>query len=234
MKNGIAHIVFIFLIFFNLENLAQSTFSSQRLEQSAINYLQKHFSSKSYPNFLMKFPEISFQSSTVKAKFEYIENKSSSIQKLDILFYDNNELVRKIEIPFKIKIQREVVVANRDIPPNSILKDEDLITISREVEDINQIFSEIYDAVGKLSNRRIAKGEIIQKRDLQQPKVITRGQNVNIEVISGNVKIYTNGIAIQDGSIGDVIRVRRDNEDHKSTIEGTVVGENLVQIILRR
>ena len=234
MKNGIAHIVFILLIFFNLDNLAQSTFSAQRLEQSAINYLQKQFSSKSYPNFLMKFPEISFQSSTVKAKFEYIENKSSSIQKLDILFYDNNELVRKIEIPFKIKIQREVVVANREIPPNSILKDDDLITISREVEDINQIFSEIYDAVGKLSNRRIAKGEIIQKRDLQQPKVIKRGQNVSIEVISGNVRIYTNGTAIQDGSIGDVIRVRRDNEDHKSTIEGTVVGENLVQIILRR
>ena len=234
MKNGIAHIVFILLIFFNLDNLAQSTFSAQRLEQSAINYLQKQFSSKSYPNFLMKFPEISFQSSTVKAKFEYIENKSSSIQKLDILFYDNNELVRKIEIPFKIKIQREVVVANREIPPNSILKDDDLITISREVEDINQIFSEIYDAVGKLSNRRIAKGESIQKRDLQQPKVIKRGQNVSIEVISGNVRIYTNGTAIQDGSIGDVIRVRRDNEDHKSTIEGTVVGENLVQIILRR
>ena len=71
------------------------------------------------------------------------------------------------------------------------------------------------------------------KSDLQQPKVVKRGQNVNIEVISGSVKIYSTGTATQDGAIGDLIRVRRDNDNTKTTIEATVVGENLVQIILK-
>lgn len=234
MKLLLIHIVIVFFALTVLNCYAQSTFSSQRLEQLAINYLQKQFLGEPIPIFLMKFPDVTFRSTNVKAKFEYTENISSSIQKLDILFYENNELIRKIEIPFKIKLQREVVVAKRDIPPNSILKDEDLITISREIEDINQIITEISQAIGNLSNRRIAKGEIIQKRDLQKPKVIRRGQTVNIEVISGNVKIYSTGTAIQDGSIGDLIRVRRENENYKSTIEGVVVDENLVQIILRK
>ena len=163
MKKLFSYITFFITLLISFKCYSQSTFSSQRLEQSAINYLQKQFSGKSVPSFLMKFPDVTFQSSTVKAKFEYVENLNSSIQKLDILFYDNNEMIRKIEIPFKIKIQREVVVANRDIPPNSILKEDDLITVSREVDDFNQIINEIYLAVGKLTNRRISKGETIKK-----------------------------------------------------------------------
>jgi len=234
MNIRFVYIASLFFTFSILHCLAQSTFSSQRLEQSAVNFLQKQFPGKATPSFLMKFPDVSFQSSNVKAKFEYTENLASSIQKLDILFFENNELIREIEIPFKIKLQREVVVAKRDIPPNSIIKDDDLITINREIEDINQIISELSQAIGKLSIRRITRGEIIQKRDLQQPKVIKRGQTVNIEVISGSVRIYSSGTAIQDGSIGEIIRVRRENENTKSTIEGTVVSENLVQIILRK
>lgn len=233
MKNIITYITFFLALLISINCYSQSTFSSQRLEQSARNFLQKQFSVNSFPIFLIKFPDVSFHSPTVKAKFDYLENLNSSIQKLDVLFYNNNELIRKIEIPFKITIQREVVVANRDIPPNSILKEDDLITVGREVDNFNQILDEIHFAVGKLTNRRISKGETIKKSDLQQQKVVKRGQNVNIEVISGNVKIYSTGTAIQDGAIGDLIRVRRDTDNIKSTIEGIVVGENLVQLILK-
>lgn len=222
---------FVFLIAFNC--YSQSTFSSQRLEEAGINYLQKQFGEKYLPSFLMKFPDVSFQSPSVKAKFDYTENLQTSIQKLDILFYENNELIRKIEVPFKIKIQKEVVVANKDIPPNSVIREDDLITVSRDVDNYNQIIIEIQNAVGKLTARRISRGEIIKKNDLQQPKVIKRGQSVNVEVISGNVKIYTTGVASQDGAIGETIRIRRDNDNSKSTIDGIVVNDNLVQIILR-
>jgi len=233
MKSSVNYIIIIFTLLIATETYSQSSFSAARLEQAAVSFLQKQFSSNSVPSFLMKFPDVNFKSSNIKAKFDFEENISSSIQKLDILFFDNNDLIRKVEIPFKIKIQMEVVVSNRDIPPNSILKEDDLITVSRDVEDFNQILNEINQAVGKLTNRRLSKGNIIRKNDLQQPQVIKRGHNVNIEVISGSVKIYSTGTAIQDGSIGDKIRVRRDNDNSKTTIEGTVVGENLVQINLR-
>lgn len=233
MKSILNYIILFVLLLLASESYSQSSFSSSRLEQAANNYLQKQFSEKSAPLFLTKFPDISFSSSTVKAKFTYNENLNSSIQKLDILFFDNNELIRKIEIPFKIKIQMEVVVTNREIPPNSVLKEDDLITVSRDVDDINQILGEINQAVGKLTNRRLSKGELIKKNDLQLPKTIKRGQTVNIEVISGNVKIYSTGVSLQDGTVGETIRVRRDNDNNKSTLDCNVVGENLVQIYLR-
>lgn len=231
MKHSLTYIL-IFL-FGLVEAISQSTFSAQRLEQAAINYLRKQFQSASSPTFLIKFPDVSFESSNIKAKFDYKINEQSSIQKLFILFYEDNDLIRKIEIPFKIKIQTEVVVANRDIPPNSVISENDLVTISRDIDDIDQIITELHQAVGKLAIRRISKGEVVKKNDLQQVKVIKRGQNVNVEVISGNVKIYTTGIAIQDGGVGDVIRLRREIDNTKTTIEGKVVNENLVQIILR-
>lgn len=233
MKSFVNYIIIIFTLLIATETYSQSSFSATRLEQAAVSYLQKQFSSNTVPSFLMKFPDVNFKSSNIKAKFDYVENINSSIQKLDVLFFDNNDLIRKIEIPFKIKIQKEVVVTNRDIPPNSILKEDDLITVSRDVEDFNQILSEINQAVGKLTNRRISKGDIIRKNDLQQPQIVKRGQNVNIEVISGSVKIYSTGVSLQDGSVGDKVRVRRENDNTKSTIEATVVGENLVQINLR-
>lgn len=233
MKSSVNYIIIIFALFIATETYSQSSFSAARLEQAAVSFLQKQFSSNTVPSFLMKFPDVNFKSSNVKAKFVFVENISSSIQKLDVLFFDNNDLIKKIEIPFKIKIHKEAVVSNRDIPPNSILKEDDLITVSRDVEDFNQILNEINQAVGKLTNRRISKGDIIRKNDLQQPQVIKRGQNVNIEVISGNVKIYSTGVSLQDGCIGDKVRVRRENDNTKSTIEGIVVGDNLVQINLR-
>lgn len=233
MKSSVNYTIIIFALFIATETYSQSSFSAARLEQAAVSFLQKQFSSNTVPSFLMKLPDVNFKSSNVKAKFDFVENKSSSIQKLDVLFFDNNDLIKKIEIPFKIKIHKEAVVSNRDIPPNSILKEDDLITVSRDVEDFNQILSEINQAVGKLTNRRISKGDIIRKNDLQQLQVIKRGQNVNIEVISGNIKIYSTGVSLQDGSIGDKVRVRRENDNTKSTIEGIVVGDNLVQINLR-
>lgn len=231
MKHSLKYIL-IFL-FGLVEAISQSTFSAQRLEQAANNYLRKQFQSASSPTFLIKFPDVSFESSNIKAKFDFKINEQSSIQKLFILFYEDNDLIRKIEIPFKIKIQTEVVVANRDIPPNSAISENDLVTISRDIDDIDQIITELHQAVGKLAIRRISKGEVVKKNDLQQVKVIKRGQNVNVEVISGNVKIYTTAIAIQDGGVGDVIRLRREIDNTKTTIEGKVVNENLVQIILR-
>ncbi len=233
MKSQFYYIIFLCILFLMTNAYSQSTFSSERLEQAAIQYLQKQFSANAVPLFLLKFPDIHFKNSNIKAKFDYIENIRSSIQKLDILFFEDNELIRKIEIPFKIRIQKEVVVARRDIPPNSVLKEDDLITVSRDIDDFNQIMDEIYQAVGKLSNRRLSKGEVIRKNDLDLPKTIKRGQSVNIEVISGSVKIYSTGVSLQDGSIGEIIRIRRENDNNKSTIEATIVGENLVQLILR-
>lgn len=85
------------------------------------------------------------------------------------------------------------------------------------------------DLIGQTPRRALAAGMPIRAADIGKPEVITKNSLVTMVVQGPGLTITTTGRAMESGSIGDVVQVM--NPQSKRTIQATVTGTNLVQVI---
>jgi flagellar basal body P-ring formation protein FlgA len=82
--------------------------------------------------------------------------------------------------------------------------------------------------VGKVAKRTLLPGRAIPLNSIDDPKAVANGSRVKIIFEEGGLSISTYAIALQSGSIGDLIRVR--NLDSGLTISGVVQADGSVRI----
>lgn len=86
------------------------------------------------------------------------------------------------------------------------------------------------DAEGLEARRNLAAGRIVRDRDLVEPRLVRRGDQVSILVQSGALKITARGEALEEGAEGDTVRVVT---DASRTLDGRVAADGSVVIPLR-
>lgn len=119
-------------------------------------------------------------------------------------------------------------VAARDIPVGTLVtasmleaRSGDLATLPRlAVLDENA-------AVGRVATRTLARGSVIQGSQLQAPALIQRNRTVSVEAVGQGFRVVRQGEALQDGALGDTVRVRMSN---RSILTGVVAGEGVVKV----
>ena len=82
--------------------------------------------------------------------------------------------------------------------------------------------------IGLEVRRNISQGAPLIKSSIQQPMAIKRGEIVTIAAKAGTITVNTTGSALNDGRLGQKIRVR--NSQSNRVITGRVVAEGKVQI----
>jgi len=86
--------------------------------------------------------------------------------------------------------------------------------------------------VGMAARRSLRAGKPIREVDVTPPIIVSKGSLVTMSLQSPGLTLSGTGRALEDGAKGDVIRIM--NTRSKRTIEGTVVGPDLVRITPRR
>ena len=226
-------IVFVISIFISGNLSAKSTFSEDRIKQFCENYINANFQNIQSIEFLIKFSDVQFVEDNINAKIEYQENPNSSIQKLQVIFSNNEKYLQIYDIPFRITQIQEVYIAQRDIHPNEAITENDFILSKSGIIASPDVIRNSQDLENKIARRTIKKGEILKESLLSTQTIISRGKPVQIEVVSGGVVIRTTGTSLDDAGIGNSARVRRDGNDSKATLTGKVNDEGIVQIILK-
>ncbi len=74
--------------------------------------------------------------------------------------------------------------------------------------------------IGRILKRRLSVGRPIRHKDVEMPQIISRNNLVQMVYRKGNIELITDGRALDDGSIGEVIRLR--NEKSGKIIRGEV------------
>ena len=88
---------------------------------------------------------------------------------------------------------------------------------------------DIDDVIGKEVKRSGNPNEPLMFRDLSKPILVRRGSLVIIRLVTANMSLTARGKAMEDGSLGDVIRVV--NQSSNKTIQVEVVAENEVRAL---
>jgi len=135
----------------------------------------------------------------------------------------------KIYVPFKIRILTDVIVAARTLPKGTLLTESDFKKASVDSKKLRSAyFTQASQVKGLITKSTIYSGRVITAKKLRLPQLISRGDPVTITAINSAIRVSMKGIAIENGRLGDRIRVK--NLSSSQTIDAKIVAKQQVEI----
>lgn len=146
-----------------------------------------------------------------------------------VRFYDRGYLVREETVRLVMELVREVVVSDKVLNKDQIIKSDDVHIVKKWFRRIPlDTVSKVEEVVGKRMDASIRPNTEITRNMLKEPIMIKRGNMVKIVLDTGTMQIATQGLSEEDGIQGAIIRVK--NMSSKRTIYARVLGESLVGV----
>ena len=119
-------------------------------------------------------------------------------------------------------------VAARDIPVGTLVTASMLEARSGDLTALpRQAVLDENAAVGRVATRTLTRGSVVQSSQLQAPALIQRNRTVSVEAVGQGFRVVRQGEALQDGALGDTVRVRMGN---RSILTGVVAGNGVVKV----
>ncbi|WP_286236871.1 flagellar basal body P-ring formation chaperone FlgA [Neptuniibacter halophilus] len=131
-------------------------------------------------------------------------------------------------IAAEVKHFGPAVVSNISLPRNAQLR---LSNLTLEEVDLTTLRSAYFtrpaDIKGWTTKRSIPAGSVITASMLKAPLAISQGNAVIIEAKRNSVTIRASGTALEDGEVGEQIRIQNDRSGN--IIKARVIGPGLVR-----
>lgn len=135
----------------------------------------------------------------------------------------NGMVAKSVDVFFKITVFKKVLVAMQKIERGEMLTPDNVKLVKREVKASTQdAISKPELALGMIARRTIAEQKIIKEAYLSMPVLVQARNAVKMIVQSGPMTITSLGVAMENGSLGQFVRVQ--NIDSKKVVYGRVVG----------
>lgn len=132
------------------------------------------------------------------------------------------------KLRFDVKKYEQVAVTSRPIAANETITPDAIIFERRDIGRMPPgYFTGLNKILGLTVKRQLGPGLVLNDSMVAKPIVIKRGQAVNITAKVGDIEVSTSGVALQNGSIGQFIRVQ--NINSKKVVNGRIIDESTVQ-----
>lgn len=203
-----------FLIAF-VTTKAQTNFSDQFIKEQLYQELRNKVGNEAeivLPKYIGNY---SFRESNVVVGFDFGNQVLSGNIIVGVEFWQNQQKLRRVEVPVRVKLFNEVLVAKKTISRGEQINLENCYVEKREIPStIEPDRTKIEDIVGKEAKHFIVRGTILTRDLVQEPFAIRRGEKVRVVVLCGNVQVNTFGIALNDANAGETVRVRREGNNN--------------------
>jgi flagella basal body P-ring formation protein FlgA len=134
-------------------------------------------------------------------------------------------------VPAQIDLYREVVVAEHPLPRNSKIRAAQLGLREMNITRLNgSYFTDINAVIGYEASRQISADRPITASHLQQPLVVKKGDAVFMTASSGSLVVKIPAEALNDGRLGEQIRVR--NRQSKRIVDAKITGPGQVEVAM--
>jgi flagella basal body P-ring formation protein FlgA len=135
-----------------------------------------------------------------------------------------------VKVSCRIKVVTEILAASRDIERGTVLTDDDLEIITR---DITSYAPGFYTDKGELAGLKtvitLNAGTIIQNRMICRIPDVTSGDNVEIVFNKGRIRCSVQGTARESGHTGDKIWVQ--NNETRQLLRVKILRKGTVEIV---
>jgi len=136
-----------------------------------------------------------------------------------------------VYVTARISYRGRVLVAARGLPRGTVVQASDLVVQERGLQGGPlDYLTQAQQAVGMRTTSALRPGTLIKQGRLEEVPVVARGQRVWLIAQSSNLRVRTVGTALQDGTVGALIRV--ENTSSGKIVEGVVARQGIVRISL--
>ncbi|MCX6155581.1 MAG: flagellar basal body P-ring formation chaperone FlgA [Candidatus Kapabacteria bacterium] len=213
--------------FYVIRSQSESRFSAAKLEKAINQYIMKNVAPDADIIVNKRLVDHVFEEDDVKARCVANPETLRGMCNVRIEFYNTEKIIKKIDIPVRVKIIKEVPVSLRSLQVGSLISQQDLTLQKMDITQYSKESLQTKDAlIGATVGRTIPKGWIVSSDYLKAPSIIKRGEKVTISVIQGAVRIRASAVAMQDASVGGTLKVKREG----SILQGTVATDGTIII----
>lgn len=134
-----------------------------------------------------------------------------------------------IYVPARVSVYRPLPVASRSLTRGHRITRADLVMEIRDTGELRQGFiSHPETAIGQELRRPLAAGEAFRRGILVEPLAVTRGDHVRLQAGTGTIAVITRGTALDNGRLGEQIRVR--NNQSERVVKALITGPGEVSV----
>lgn len=137
---------------------------------------------------------------------------------------------KRVTLMGRIVARIAIPVLNKPLNTGDIINAADLDTIMLPSDRANSLVKLDADLIGKAAKRTLSANQPLRPGDIAPPRVVTNGQLVTVLVSTPVMQLTAQGRALQDGALGDTIRIV--NTQSNRTLQGKVEGDGLVRITI--
>lgn len=224
----------LLLLSLSISQAASQLHDTEQLQQLVYDYIKQGLNKQKVQNY-------DIHVSTVDSRLRLAHCPKEDIS----LFIPHNQLLTqsstlgvqcnkqpsdwKIYIPIKIKILAKVVTTRHSLPKGYRINKTDLRLMNMNIKKLRYgYFNDEKMIIGMITKRNLRPGQIISPKYLMFPQLVKRGDSVTINAINQAIKVSMKGIAIENGKLGDTIRVK--NLSSSKVIDAKVVTSGQVEI----
>lgn len=151
-----------------------------------------------------------------------------SSRSMTLIYRVDGRVINNLNIRGKMVVTADVVVANSRIRRGNKIQPDDVELMRCDITDTSDPVFSLAEAVGMELGRSVRAGDPIERGHLQAPVIIERRGYVKIIAERGPMRLEATGTAMEDGRLGETIRVR--NSSSLEEIHAEVVGANTVKV----
>ena len=134
-------------------------------------------------------------------------------------------------VPAQVRLFRQVVVAQRPLARGAILEAQDIDWRERDVGTLTQGYlTEPEQALGSKLTRPVSIDQVLTPNHLERAPVVRKGDHVVISAGGAALSVRMPGEALQEGAIGELVRVR--NLSSQRIIKARISGPGQVVVDL--
>jgi flagella basal body P-ring formation protein FlgA len=137
--------------------------------------------------------------------------------------------LRTFWIKADVRVHAQVAQMAKPVPYGRALQADDLHRVLCEIEDPRADYiRDCAEAVGMTAKRSLAPGDLLSRRWVAEVRLVRSGEIVRLLAQYGSISISVLARALQDGKLGDRIKVRNVDSDRALTV--VVVGRGEVRL----
>ena len=146
-----------------------------------------------------------------------------------VYFYVDGREIRKVPVSGKVSVSQAIVKAAGKIGSGQIIGHEDVVL----AEDAYyrghmDVLGNLEAVIGKKARRNIRSGQPITGRMIEDPPIVKKGSMVLLKAENALIKVTALGKVLQDGRVGDHVRVL--NTTSGKEVSAVVEGPGLVLV----
>lgn len=135
----------------------------------------------------------------------------------------------KLYVPVEVTARLDVLVAAQPLTRGAQL---DAGMLSKAERDVARLpygyFTRRKAVLGEVLRRNLSAGDVLTPGVMHPPLLVRRGQVVTLTAGAQGFSVSTQGVALQDGARGALVRVR--NSRSKRVVQGVVTGSGQVAV----